>query len=208
MASKAKFNEENEQGYRVDVVGRNVEITDPIRAYIWDKLDRIEKFHNHILHVHATLEIQKVEHVCTLLLKIDHTQVKAQAVSTDMYASIDKAIDKLASLLSRYKGRIQDHHKKKLAIVDMSVNVLHQDWDEVAEINAEIDAANHKKNPFSLPKVIGTETKALKTLTLKEALMKLDLLGDQFLIFRSEEDQKLKVLYRRKDGHYGLIQPE
>lgn len=208
MASKAKFSEEDAQGYRVDVIGRNVEITDPIRAYVWEKLDRIEKFHNHILHVHVTLEIQKVEHVCTLLLKIDHIQVKAHAISTDMYASIDKAIDKLGSLLLRYKGRIQDHHKKKLAMVDMQVNVLDQGWDEVAEINAEIDAANQKKAPFALPKMLGTETKALKTLTVHEALMKLDLLGDQFLIFRSEEDQKLKVLYRRKDGHYGLIQPE
>jgi putative sigma-54 modulation protein len=61
---------------------------------------------------------------------------------------------------------------------------------------------------FSPPQIIGTETKPLKMLTLDEAIMKVDLSGDNFLIFRCEEDQKLKVLYRRTDGHYGLIQPE
>jgi putative sigma-54 modulation protein len=56
--------------------------------------------------------------------------------------------------------------------------------------------------------IIDTKVKPLKTLNTEEALMRIDLSGDQFLIFRSEEDRKLKVLYRRKDGHYGLIRPE
>jgi putative sigma-54 modulation protein len=144
-----------------------------------------------------------------LLLKIDHTQVKCQADSTDMYVSIDRALDRLQALLSRYKGRIQDHHKKKLSIIDMQVNVLERP-NEVEEINAEIDAieASSRLNSYLPPRIIGSETRPLKTLVLDEAVMKMDLSGDQFLIFRAEEDRKLKVLYRRKDGNYGLIQPE
>ncbi len=209
MASKTKFEEEDSLGYRVDVIGRNVQITEPIRAYIWEKLAKIERFHTHILHLTVTLEIQKLEHVCTLLLKIDHTQVKCQADSTDMYVSIDRALDRLQALLSRYKGRIQDHHKKKLSIIDMQVNVLERP-NEVEEINAEIDAieAAARLNAYLPPRIIGSETRPLKTLVLDEAVMKMDLSGDQFLIFRAEEDRKLKVIYRRKDGNYGLIQPE
>jgi putative sigma-54 modulation protein len=210
MVDKKKFQEEEALGYRVDIVGRNVQITEPIRAHVWDKLAKIERFHNHIMYIHMTLEIQKLEHVCTLILKIDHTQVKCQANSTDMYASIDRAIERLHNLLSRYKSRIQDHHQKKLSIVDMQVNVLHRPYSEVDEINAAIEAANVQKEieELSAPKIIGTETKPLKTLTVNEAVMKMDLSGDNFLIFRAEEDQKLKVLYRRTDGHYGLIQPD
>jgi len=210
MASKAKFNEEDSLGYRVDVIGRNVQVTDPIRAYIWDKLSKIERFHNHILHLNFTLEIQKLEHICTILLKINHTQVKCQADSTDMYVSIDRAIDRLQTLLARYKSRIQDHHKKKLSVIDMQVNVLHRPFNEVDDINAEIEevSAQVQLNAYLPPRIIGTETRPLKMLNLDEAVMKMDLSGDQFLIFRSEEDQKLKVLYRRKDGNYGLIQPE
>jgi putative sigma-54 modulation protein len=208
MVDKKKFQEEEALGYRVDIIGRNIEITEPIRTHIWNKLSKIERFHNHIMYLHVTLDIQRLEHVCVLILKIDHTQIKCHAQSTDMYASIDRAIDRLHHLLSRYKERLQDYHQKKPSIVDMRVNVLKRPYNELEEINAEIEAANREKVEEMFPKIIGTETKPLKTLTLNEAVMKMDLSGDHFLIFRSEEDQKLKVLYRRTDGNYGLIQPE
>lgn len=210
MVDLRKFKEEDAAGYRVDIIGRNIQVTEPIRMYVWDKLSKIERFHNHIMHLHMTLEIQKLEHVCIIVLKIDHTEVKCQAKSTDMYASIDRAIDRLYALLSRYKSRLQDHHRKKLSVIDMQVNVLHRPYNEIDEINAAIEEVNVKSKIDSLgpPKIIGTETKPLKTLTLEEAVMKMDLSGDAFLIFRAEEDMKLKILYRRKDGHYGLIQPE
>jgi putative sigma-54 modulation protein len=210
MAAKNRFKEEDAAGYRVDIIGRNIEITEAIRLYVWDKLSKIERFHNHIMHLHMALEIQKLEHACAIVLKIDHTQVKCQANSTDMYASIDRAIDRLHSLLSRYKSRIQDHHQKKSSVIDMQVNVLHRPYNEIEEINAAIEEMNvkEKMDVYTAPKIIGTETKPLKVLTIEEALMKMDLSGDSFLIFRAEEDMKLKVLYRRRDGHYGLIQPE
>jgi putative sigma-54 modulation protein len=127
-----------------------------------------------------------------------------------MYASIDRAIDRLKHLLSRYKSRIQDHHQKKRSIIDMRVNVLQRPYNEVDEINAEIEATSQEKqmDAYSPHKIIGTETKPLKMLTIDEAVMKMDLSGDAFLIFRCEEDQKLRVMYRRTDGNYGLIQPE
>ncbi len=210
MVAKNKFKDEDDLGYRVDVIGRNIEITDPIRTYVWDKLAKIERFHNHIMHVHITLEIQKLEHVCIIVLKIDHTQVKTQADSTDMYASIDRAIDRLQSLLSRYKSRLQDHHQKKLSVIDMQVNVLQRPYNEVESINAEIDAINVKKemDAYRPPKVIGAETKHLKMLTVDEAVMKMELSGNSFMPFRGEEDQKLKVIYRRTDGNFGLMQLE
>ncbi len=210
MVSNAKFKEEEASGYRVDVVGRNVQVTEPIRAYIWDKLNKIERFHTHILHVQVTLDIHRLEHVCTLLLKVDHLRIKCEATSADMYVSIDRAIDRLKVLLSRYKSRIQDHHKKKLSMIDMQVNVVKRPYNEIEEINAEIEELSkfEQLNEYLPHKVIGSETRPLKMLTVDEAVMKMDLSGDQFLIFRSEEDQKLKVLYRRTDGHYGLIRPE
>lgn len=210
MVDKNKFKEEDAQGYRIDIIGRNLEITEPIRAYVWDKLSKIERFHNHIMYVHMTLEIAKLEHICIIVAKFDHFKVKVQASSSDMYATVDRAIDRLQTQLGRYKSRIQDHHKKGLSVVDMHVNVVQRPFGELEDINAEIEAVNIQKQieAYKIPKIIGKETKVLKTLTLDEAVMKMDLSGDQFLIFRAEEDQKLKVLYVRTDGNYGLIQPE
>lgn len=208
MSDKEKFAEEEVAGYRIDVLGRHLQVTEAMKNYAQEKLSKIERFHTHIMHIQVTLDIQKMDHLCSIVLKIDHVQVKAHAVSTDMYVSIDKAVDKLQNLLRRYKGKIQDHHKKGRSIVDMQVNVFKRPYDELAEFNAEIEAKTLEKQQFVIPQVVGTENKKLKRLTLDEALMKMDLSGDHFLVFRGEEDQKLKVLYRRNDGHYGLMQPE
>ncbi len=210
MVDKSKFLEEEAQGYTINIIGRNIQVTEAMKSYAWEKLSKIERFHNHIMHVTVTLDIQKLEHTVSIVLKIDHTEIKVQASSTDMYVSIEKAIDRLQAKLRRWNGRIFDLHHKKPAIVDMLVNVLQSPFNEVEEINAEIEAENRKEaeQKYRTPKVIGTETRPLKTLSAEEAVMKLELSGDSFLFFRDEADRRLKVLYRRKDGNYGLMQPE
>jgi putative sigma-54 modulation protein len=210
MVDVKKFEEEEALGYNIEILGRNIEVTETMRIYIWNKISKIERFQNHIMYVHITLELQKLEHFCTIVLKFNHFKIKVQSSSTDMYVSIDEAIHKLQAIISRYKSRIQDHHKKALSVVDMEVNVLRRPYDDLAEINAEIEAENTKADIalYSPPKIIGKESKPLKILTLEEAVMKMELSGDQFLVFKGEEDHKLKVLYRRKDGNYGLILPQ
>lgn len=210
MVNIRKFEEEEALGYSLEIIGKNIEVTETMRTYIWNKISKIERFHNHIMFVRLTLELQRLEHFCTIVLKFDHFKIKVQASSTDMYVSIDEAIHKLQTTIARYKNRIQDHHKKALSEIDIQVNVLRRPYDEVAEINAEIEAENYKESlsAYVPPKVIGMETKKLKILTLNEAVMKIELSGDEFLLFRAEEDRKLKLLYRRKDGNYGLILAE
>lgn len=205
MGNKEKVSQTESMGYRLDVLGRGVEVTEPIRAYIGDKLAKIDHLHTPILHVNVTLEIHKMEHVCNIFLKIGHTQVKAHAASGDMYASIDRAVSKLRVLLVRYKSRIQNHHRKKLSVIDMQVNVLRRPYNDCDEVPGEEAVTGET---FEAPQIIGTETKSLKTLTLEEALMKIDLSGEHFLIFRAEEDRSIKVIYRRTDGHYGVVKPE
>jgi putative sigma-54 modulation protein len=209
MAAKSKFEEEG-SAYRVEIIGRNVQVTEAMKNYALNKLSKIEEFHRHIMHVHVTLDIQKLEHVCTIIAKFNHFNVKAMASSSDMYVSIDKAVHRLENKIRKWKSHIEDHQRKKLSVVDMQVNVIRRPYDELEEINSEIEAkaVAATQTAFFPPQVMGTETIPLKTLTTEEALMKIDLNGDTFLVYRSEEDRKLKVMYRRKDGHYGIIQPE
>lgn len=209
MVDVSKFKEE-EAGYNVIIQGRNVEVTEPIRQYVWRNLGKIEHFYTHIVDVHVTLEIQKLEHTCTMVVMYDKQKIKASASSSDMYASIDKAINRIETLIRRWKSRINSHRNRHLSEVDVLVNVLHRPYSDLEEINAfiEEESSKRRESEFVAPKVLSTETRPLKRLTLEEAMMKMDLSGDQFLLFRAEEDQKLKVIYRRKDGHYGVIQAE
>lgn len=210
MVDKTKFAAEEALGYRITIVGRNLYVTDAMKNYAMEKISKIDRFHSHVLDVHVNLDIQKFEHSAIIVLKFNHFKIKVSAVSTDMYASIDKAVDKLQSQLRRWKGKIQDHHKKPMNVIDMQVNVLQRPYSDLDEINAEIESANHKSeiDEYKPHRIIGTDKRPLKTLMTDEAVMKMELSGDPFLVFRCEEDRKLKVIYRRNDGNYGLILAE
>ncbi|MFI5333632.1 MAG: ribosome hibernation-promoting factor, HPF/YfiA family [Chlamydiales bacterium] len=209
MVDKSKFATEDE-GYRLMVYAKGLQITDAIQNYVREKMSKVERLHGHIMDINVHLDIQRLEHVAAIVVKFEHFVVKVSASSTDMYASIDQAIDRLHEKLRRWKERIQNHHVKKRTAIDMTVNVLRRPYSELDEINAEIEIENRKKEAakYQIPKVIGQEKMPLKTLTTEEAVMKMDLSDADFLLFRGEEDRKLKVIYRRDDGNYGLMLPE
>jgi putative sigma-54 modulation protein len=124
-----------------------------------------------------------------------------------MYASIDKSVQKLQTLFRKWKGKIQDYHNRPVNMVDMSVNVYRRPpMDPTEEVNQAIDAENLKD--WMPHKVIASESQVLKSLKIEEAIMKMELSSDPFMLFRDEEDKKLKLIYRREDEHYGVIQAE
>lgn len=211
MVDKAKFTEQEEAlGLRINILGRNVFVTDSMKDHALEKLSKIERFHNHIMDIHVTMDVQKMEQSVIIMLHLDHFRVKVSASSTDMYASIDKAIEKLQAKIRRWKSRIQDHHQKARKVVDMQISVLKRPFTDVDYINEaiEIENAAQEMEEYQAPTIIGTDSRPMKVLTTEEAIMKMELSDDGFMLFRCEEDHKLKVIYRRKDGHYGLILPE
>lgn len=211
MNRKAKAAEFLEVGYNITVTGRHVQITDAMKDYAMEKVAKIERFSHRIIDVIVTMDIQKLDHRVDIVLKVDHTKIKSTAITPDMYASIDKAVDKIQTQLRRYKTKLQDHQAKGRAVVDMSVNVVrHAREDELVELNDEIENETRRRlvDKYQPHVIESREVHALKTLSDGEAIMKMELSGDVFLIFRSEEDRKLKVIYRRDDGNYGIISPE
>ncbi len=175
-----------------------------MRSYALEKISKIERFMNRIIDVNVLMDIQKLDHQVEIIMRAGNFKIISRAATTDMYASIDKAVDKLEAQILRYKSKIQDHHAKGRAVVDMTVNVIRRPLDgEDLEFDEEIEG-------FELGKphrVVKQETRPLKILTNDEAIMKMELSGDTFLIFKNEDDQKLKVIYRRADGNFGIIEP-
>lgn len=200
-----------EDGYNIMVTGRHVLVTESMKNYLMEKLTKLERFSPRLIDVIATMDIQKFEHRVDLVIRFNNMKIKSHATTDDMYASIDMAVDKLQNQIRRYKNKIQDHHYKGLKEVDMNVNVIrpHQE-DELNEINGDIESENMKSlvNHYRPHQVVSNETMPLKLLSFDEAIMKMELSGDIFLIYKSEEDQKLKVMYRRNDGNFGVVEPE
>jgi len=205
MTKKDKFAGE---GYTIYVEGKNIEITDAIRNYIAEKLTRIEKVTDHIIDVRITLDVQKMEHSCSILMDFIHFHIKVKASTENIYSAVDKAVDRLVKLIRRYKSKMQSHRAKDLTTIDIHVNVIGPLKDDLRAINDDIEAENarEKQDIWMVHPVVAKETMTLKMLTQDEAVMKMEFTGDHFLIFKSEEDQKLKLIYRRDDQNYGLVQ--
>ncbi|SCA63855.1 Putative sigma-54 modulation protein [Chlamydiales bacterium SCGC AG-110-P3] len=206
-----KVKEANAQDYDVTVTGRHVLVTDAMKDYAFDKISKIERFNLRIIDVIVTMDIQKLQHIVNIELKVNDFRLKSTAVSNDIYASIDKAVDKVQAQLRRYKERLNDRQTRGLKVVDMQVNVLRKPADaDIQEVNDDIEeeTARRLEEKFRPHDIVKSETRPLKILTTEEAVMKMELSGDLFFIYRCEEDQKLKVIYRRSDGDYGLIAPE
>lgn len=199
------------EGYNITISGRHVLVTESMKDYALEKLSKIEKFSPRMIDVMVTMDIQKLEHRVDIVLHFNNIKIKSHAATGDMYASIDLAVDKLENQIRRYKNKIQDYHFKALKEVDMNVNVIRAHVkDELSEVNDEIDEENEKSllEKYRPHHVVAKEKRPLKTLSLDEAIMKMELSSDVFLVYRSEEDQKLKVIYRRNDGDFGVIEPE
>ena len=200
-----------EEGFPITVVGRHVEVTEAIKQYAREKVAKMKKYSHQILEATVTLDIQKLEHRVAIVLKVGHTLIKVAKGSENMYASIDMAIEKLEHKLYRYRSRLKYHHAEPLSTIDMNVNVIEaENIDPLDDVNDEILDENQRRAEEALQphQVVGRETHPLHTLRVEEAVMKLDLSGDHFLIFRDEKDQKLKVLHGREDGDYNLIETE
>lgn len=213
MNRKAKLLAEELKGYNVAVTGRHVQVTEAMKDYALEKVAKIERFSDpsRIVDVSITMDIQKVDHKVDIVVKVHQWIIKSSAVTTDMYASIDQAVHKLESQLQRYKKKIQDHHAKGLNVIDMHVNVIRRPEElDIQEVNEEIEAENLRKIEETLRphEIVAQDSMPLKILTLDEAVAKMELSGFAFLIFRDESDRKLRVIYRRGDGDYGIIEPD
>lgn len=210
MSRRSKAAEFLQEAYNINVTGRNVLVTDAMKDYAIEKVSKIEKFSNRIIDVLIIMDVQKSVHSVDIVLKTDNIKIKSEASTDNMYASIDKAVDKLETQLLRYKDRIQDHHAKKAAHIDMQVNVLRPADDELNEVNSEIEDENQRRlfDKYRPHQIVSKETHCLKTLSDGEAIMKMELSGDVFLIYTGEDTQKIKIIYRRNDGDFGVIQPE
>lgn len=211
MSRKDKAESFLEEGYQVTVTGRHVNVTEAMKAYAVDKIMKLERFSPRLIDVIVTMDIQRINHSVDISLRWNSMKIKSHATTTDMYISIDQAVDKIQNQIRRYKRRIQEHHTKGLKSVDMKVNVFEPSHtDDLTEINDEIVESNQQSliEKYKPHKLVAYDAIPLKRLTLDECIMKMELSGDAFLIYISEEDRKLKVMYRRKDGNFGVIEPE
>ncbi|MEX1012268.1 MAG: ribosome-associated translation inhibitor RaiA [Waddliaceae bacterium] len=211
MSRKSKAAQFADDTYQIHVTGRNVNVTEPMKQYAIEKVSKIERFTDRVIDVLVIMDVQKIDHRCEIVMRMGHTKIIGHATTTDMYASVDLAVQKIEKQIRRYKKRLQEHQTKSLSLTDLKVNVFRRaEEEEEADVNLDIEETNQNDliDKYRPHEVVAQKTKPLLTLTIDEVMMKMELSQDNFLVYRSEEDRALKVIYRRKDEDFGIIEIE
>lgn len=204
MGKSKKFEGE---GYSLSIVSKNIAVTDAIEKYILEKISKVERFANHIIDIVVTLDIQRVTNTVCIVMKFLHFKIKVQAQTEDMYSAIDKATERLLKLIKKYKTKLQEHRVAEPPFAPMRVSIL-KPVNDIDEINDQIAEENLKEEEklYRVHEVVETDTMPLRIYTQDEAALKFELSGEDFLIYKCEEDLKIKVMFRRKDEKLGVIQ--
>jgi putative sigma-54 modulation protein len=101
---------------QLHLTGHHVDITDPLRDYVNEKIERLERHFDHVIDVHVILEVEKLRHKAEGNLLLSGNRIHAEAVEEDMYAAIDGLIDKLDRQVVKHKEKVKDHHRSEGSI--------------------------------------------------------------------------------------------
>ena len=175
---------------QVTVIGRHIEATDALKQYATEKFSRLEKYLPKAVQVVVTLSVvKKVHHIAEASIKSNGLLIQASEETSEMYSAIDLLIEKIERRARRYKEKLVDHK--------------HQSGK-----TGSVDTAQALTHPEErIPQIIKTKRFDLKPMQPEEAVMQMELLDKQFFIFANAGSGHINVIYKRKDGNVGLIEP-
>ena len=175
----------------IAVTFRHIEPTDSLKTYAEEKLSKIDKYFDFPIEAHVVLEVQKFRRVADVTLSVNGVIIKAVEETEDMYSAIDQVMDKIEKQVRRYREktrtkRTEDRKSEKTLGV------------EAGEETADISLDGPR---------IEVEKLVAKPMDPEEAAMQFTMSQQDFMVFRNSHSREINVIYQRKDGNLGLIEP-
>lgn len=171
---------------KTSVTFKNLEPSEPLKSYVGDKLDRFDRFLDSPAEANVVLSVEKFRHIAEININGRKFNIIAKEETNDMYSAIDMALDKISNQIRKNKEKVRDHRGGA----------------KIPMMPAE--PVRVEENPEPQVMVQNIE---YKPMDIDEAVMQMDLVTDNFLVFSNAKTDQINVLYRRKDGNFGLIQP-
>lgn len=171
------------------ITGKNITVTEGLRNTVIQKLGKLEKYFTPDTEVHVTLGVQKDRQRIEVTVPVKGHIIRSEQESSDMYVSIDLVVDVIEKQMKRYKNKIIS---KNQAGANLQKAFIDNDYNENED---EIKIVKNKR--FDC-----------KPLYPEDACVQMELLGHNFYVFFNAETEEVNVVYKRKDGAYGLIEPE
>ncbi|MDD2585904.1 MAG: ribosome-associated translation inhibitor RaiA [Syntrophomonadaceae bacterium] len=178
---------------RFEIRGKNIEITDALKDYTTKRLSKLEKYIEDVKEAQVALSIERGTHKVEVTIPLNGIILRGEEVTDDMYTSIDMVEEKLEKQIEKYKTRLYKNNR------GAGLKTAFQE-----EAKRELAKKDNHVDNF---KIVRTKRFALKPMDEEEAIMQMNLLGHNFFVFFHADDEEVNVVYKRKDGNYGLIEP-
>jgi len=171
---------------KIKIAGRHTIVSPTLRDYVIEKTEALERYFDRIVSVDVVLSVEKERQIADFHAHLtNRKRINAREESTDMYASIDKAIDRLKRQLMKFKDQLQE--VKDRSSVDVQ--------------------SDESGNGIPGKRIVRSEAYFQKPMTAEEAALQLEAIDKEFLVFVDVETDLIAIIYRRRDGNFGLIEP-
>jgi putative sigma-54 modulation protein len=174
----------------IAVRGKNIDVTPALRDYVEKRVGKVTKYFPEVGNIHAVLSVEKNQHCVEVTVPVNGIILRAQEITGDMYASVDLVVDKIERQITKYKTKLIKRFRGGGASKFLS------------ELVPDSGAA---EDEF---KVIKTKRFAIRPMSAEEAIMRMNLINHSFFVYFDADDESIAIVYKRKDGDYGLILPE
>ncbi|WP_149452763.1 ribosome hibernation-promoting factor, HPF/YfiA family [Pasteuria penetrans] len=188
---------------RIHLRGDRIAITDAMRSYVEKKVSRLRKYFEGeetgaMLDIRVVFSVQRELHRSEITMQLPGFLLRAEVSSDDMYASIDSAVDKIERQIRKYKTRMHRKPRHDVAVQQKkAIEGRLEQWPpSVPGIDDEEEI-----------QIVRTKHFPLKPMNEGEAVLQMELLGHSFFVFSDDRTGRTSVVYRRRDGRYGLISP-
>ncbi len=173
----------------IRITGRNIDLTEGLKAAVEDKLSKLEKYFAPETDVYVTLSVEKERQKVEVTIPMKGNYIRSEQESTDMYVSIDLVEEVIERQLKKYRTKLVSKQQNVSSVFKQEF------LDEVSEEDEEIRIIRSKK--FDM-----------KPLYPEDACVQMELLGHDFYVFVNAETEEVNVVYKRKGNTYGLLEPE
>ncbi|AAK80791.1 putative sigma-54 modulation protein [Clostridium acetobutylicum] len=169
------------------VSGKNLEVTEGLREAVEKQISKLEKYFKPEVEAHVTLSVEKNRQIVEVTIPFNGVILRGEETNNDMYASIDIVGDKLERQVRKQKTKLE-RRKYSDSLKFQNIPDYHKEEQE--------------------PEIVKTKRFAIKPMSEEEAVLEMELLGHNFFVFQNGDSNEVNVVYKRKDGNYGLIEPE
>jgi len=173
---------------QTSVTFKNIDPSDHLKSYVGDKLDRFDKFLYNPAEANVVLSVEKFRHIAEINITGDRLNINGKEETEDMYSAIDMVLDKMEKQIKKSKQKVRE---RRGTLKSLEKSGLEEPGPLEDDTAGQVRIENIEYKPMHI----------------EEAVMQMELVDQNFLVFTNARTNRVNVLYHRKDGDYGLIQP-